>query len=234
MPGNMSCVNKELIDNLPPSTPMRKVTEEDALTGQGQFDKYMRASASQLAIQYDEGRIKGADLAAAMVELIPSMMENANKFVIGEVTAKLEAEKSRYELKIAEFQLLKVQAEVSKMCTEENEMRLTGRVQRGKLRAEAGLIETQEKELKANGKSKRALEAVQIESAKEQVLLYRAQTKSFVNKSKNDTFKTVSNMWTVFISEVYDGVGNTPSVLAADGPQGMNQLVNSVRTSVGV
>ena len=98
MAGNMTCVDKDVINNLPPSEPMGIVTEEDALLGKGQFDKYMRASVNQLTRQYDEGRIKGADIASALVEMIPPMMDVANKFVLGEVTAKLAAQKARYEI----------------------------------------------------------------------------------------------------------------------------------------
>ena len=209
MAGNLTCVDKDIINTLPPSEPMGIVTEEDALKGKGQFDKYMRATVNQLTRQYDEGRIKGADIANALVELIPPMMENANKFVLGEVNAKLAAHKARYELKIAEYQLLKIQAEVSKLCTEENEMILTGKVQRGKLRAEISkveqetkLIKTQDSELVKNGASKRALEEQQKKVAAEQINLYRAQGKGFADKNRNDTFKTIMNSWAVYATEV--------------------------------
>jgi hypothetical protein len=224
MAGNMTCVDKDIVDNLPPSPKMGIVTEEDAKTGKGQFDKYMRAVVSQLGVQYDEGRIKGADLANAFVEVIPPMMESANKFVLGEVAARLAADKAKFDLKIAEYQLLKVQAEVSKLCTEENEMKLTGKVQRGKLRAETELIETQESELKKNGASKRALEGAQKKVADEQVNLYRAQGKGFADKNRNDTFKTVMNAWAVDAVEVREEV-HPPAHL--DGPNIDNTLATA-------
>ncbi|RLE58405.1 MAG: hypothetical protein DRJ35_07965 [Thermoprotei archaeon] len=124
------------------------VTEEDTVSGKGQFDKYMRAGNNQLTLQYKEGRIKGADYATAFITMQDNMMTQANNFVLGEFDARVKAlliaaqieemqldgyvkrsllylqlEESAMKVRLLEEQIQKTANETQLIATQEAELR---------------------------------------------------------------------------------------------------------------
>jgi len=207
---------------------IKVVTEEDPVEGQGQFDRYMRAVGNQLEIQYKKGRIKGAELSATFNELIPPMMDEANKFVIAEYQTRAQVEKIKIELGIAlreselKLKLLAAQVADTRMATELKRQQVL------LAQAETSLKCTQQSELVLNGVSKRALEAAQAETAREQVNLYKQQAKSFENKDANDTFKTLMNGYAVVVSEAGEPVAINVGV------SGIDDTADLMRGKVGL
>ena len=63
------------------------------------------------------------------------------------------------------------------------------------------------------------------------VTLYGEQAKSFVHKSQGDVFKTISNMWAVYASEVGVDVNTSPSVMAGSN---MDNLIRSAGQPVSL
>ncbi len=75
-----------------PAATIGMVTQENPVTGLGQFDRYMRAGANQLQIQYEAGRIKGAEYSAAFIQMQEGMMREANGFILGKYQADVQAQ----------------------------------------------------------------------------------------------------------------------------------------------
>lgn len=211
----------ELPDGLPEiEMPTIGTVTEEAVDGNGVFDIYMRAGMNQLETQYKEGRIKGADYAATFLGMTELMMTQANKFVIDEYTARVQGIQAELAIAMFEYQYLSAQYDAA-----------LKRAQATKAINESALICQQKEELRYNGRSKRKLETAQEKVACAQISLYDEQSASFNKKSANETFKTISNMWTIFISEVNDNPENVPDVLAGSE---MQKLIDSARTKVGV
>jgi len=137
------------------------VTEEDPVLGKGQFDKYMRATANQIDIEYQLGRIKGADIAALWGELLPHMMAEANKFVIAEHASRINAETEAIKIEeiraegILKRQLLSVQIASETMKIRHLQLQMDETL------AKTQLVTTQETEARKSGISKRMLEKYQ-------------------------------------------------------------------------
>jgi len=191
--------------------PTVKDVTEEIVSGNGVFDVYMKAGKNQLDTQYKLGRIKGSDYTAAYVAMQELMMTEANKFVLA--LAKLDMESKMLPLEIE-----KAKKEIA-----------TAQLNANKLEAEAELVLTQTAELTANGTSKRKVESADICVKDAMSKLYMKQAEGFDDKARNDAAKTISNMWTIFISEVYDGVEATPGVLGANG---MNTMLNDLGNKV--
>jgi hypothetical protein len=104
-------------------------------------------------------------------------------------------------------------AETSFICTQEREAVLTGEAQRAKIEQERKLIEVQAKELELNGASKRKIEAKEVLLKEQMIKLYKAQADGFDDKARNEAARTVSNMWSVFASEVGLEAAGTPRFL---------------------
>ncbi len=176
------------------------VTEEDPETGSGQFDRYMRAGTNQLQIQYDLGRIKGPDFAIAFVALQELMMVQGNKFILDKYTAEVMAHKTyleideirekgklerksielnilkgEMELRHLELQMDKTKNEAQLICTQEEELRKNGEVNRRKTEEEIDLIERQETELKLNGTENRLKTKEEVLKIKEEIDLLQTQ-----------------------------------------------------------
>ncbi len=139
------------------------VTEEDTVTGKGQFDKYMRAGVNQLNLQYKEGRIKGADYAAAFIAMQDNMMAQANSFVLGEFDSRVKS-----LLAAAQIEEMQLDGYVKRsllyLQLEESAMKvrlLEEQVQ--KTANETQLIATQEEELRKDGETNRLLTSTKIE-----------------------------------------------------------------------
>lgn len=139
------------------------VTEEDPVTGKGQFDKYMRAGNNQLDIQYTRGRIKGAEYAASFVAMQESMMGQSNSFIIEEFKTRVLAYKTAFEISEAkakgklERQLLAVQ-----IAKEEMGIRLI-MTQMEEVKQNISLSCMQEAEASANGVNQRAVGQADID-----------------------------------------------------------------------
>ncbi len=187
------------------------VTTED-IDGTGAFDIYMRAGMNQLMTQYEEGRIKGADFAAAYVAMVELMMTEANKFVLGLVQAEIAAA-------LFPMQYMSVAHEAS---LKDAQVRKT--------KHESDLICQQMAELKVNGASKRSLEDAQTKVACQQIILYEAQAKGFADKNRNDTFKTVMNSWAIDAVEVNPSP-NSPGPLL--GPA-IGTTLSSAKAQAGI
>ena len=167
-----------------PKIPTVKDVTTEAIDGTGVFDIYMRAGMNQLNTQYDKGRIKGADFAAAYIAQMQLMMTEANKFVLGLAQAEMSLLMFEQQYMGAAYDALAKEAQAKK------------------LKFDSDLVCQQVAELKLNGASKRNLEAAQRDGACQQVDLYKAQAKGFADKNRNDTFKTVMNAWAINAVEV--------------------------------
>ena len=170
------------------------------------FKIIMDEARRELDIEYNRDRIKGADYTAQIAEDIREAMKASVMSGLG--MGKLEAETI-----LSRKQVLKTIAETSFICTQESEAVLTGNAQRAKIKEETRLIKVQAEELKLNGISKRAVEAKEIELKEQMKLLYKAQADGFDDKGSNEAARTVSNMWSVFASEVGLEAAGVPSFL---------------------
>jgi len=143
--------------NPDPAEEIGIVTEEDPVTGRGQFDKYMRAGNNQIDIQYNLGRIKGAEYANAFVQMQDNMMTQANGFVLGEFKTRIEA-----DLVSAQIEEMQLDGEVKRTLVQaqilETEMKIRLLAEQiDKVKNETQLIATQEEELRKNGAFDRAV-----------------------------------------------------------------------------
>jgi len=170
------------------------------------FKIIMDEARRELDIEYNRDRIKGADYTAQIAEDIREAMKASVMSGLG--MGKLEAETI-----LSRKQVLKTIAETSFICTQESEAVLTGNAQRAKIKEETRLIKVQAEELRLNGISKRAVEAKEIELKEQMKLLYKAQADGFDDKGSNEAARTVSNMWSVFASEVGLEAAGVPSFL---------------------
>ncbi len=192
--------------------PTVKDITTEAINGTGVFDIYMRAGLNQLMTQYDAGRIKGADFAAAYVAQVELMMTEANKFVLG---------LAQTQIAIAMFDQQYLGQAYDALAKESAAK---------KAKHESDLICQQVAELKANGASKRSLENAQRLAACEQIELYKAQAGGFEDKNRNDTFKTVMNAWAVHAVEVDPNV----KVLTQLGNSEMNYAIADAKAKAGL
>lgn len=97
--------------------PVAKLTNEDLTTGElsgsGTFDVLMRAFKAHLQVEFDKGRITGAEYTKAYIALTESAMAQGVNFLVNRdqaywaaVTAQLGALQARTVLKTAQMQLV--------------------------------------------------------------------------------------------------------------------------------
>lgn len=168
-------------DEIPEISPDDVTTE--VVDGTGVFDIYMRAGMNQLDTQWKAGRIKGADYAAAYIETMKLMMEQANMFVVQTFDSKMKARMFGYELHKSKYAAVLAEASAKKMA------------------AEADLICNQIAELQANGREERALKKAQTNTQMKQVNLYDRQIKGYDETALNASGKTIMDAWAVQLVE---------------------------------
>ncbi len=159
------------------------VTEE-ILAGEGVFDIYMRAGSNQLQSQYDAGRIKGAEYAAAYIQMMELMMTQANMFVVQIFDSQMKA-------KMFPHQMLEIKYKAALYAYQAEEIQSKTYTNR-----------QQVAELKANGAVERTLKASQIGVQEQQAQLYERQMKGFDDKNRNDAFKTTMDAWAIQSVEI--------------------------------
>ncbi len=148
------------------------IVTEEIIAGNGQFDKYMRAIVNQIEIQFDAGRIKGADIASLFGELIPNMMAEANKYILAEYAENIKADMTAIQIEemqskgLLERELLSVQIVKEQMAIRLMQLEMDASI------AKTQLLTTQEKEARLDGKSKRMVNTKQANEliAKTQLL----------------------------------------------------------------
>jgi len=200
------------------------VTEID-VDGKGVYDNYMNASYQQLNRLYKEGKIKGAEFAAAMVAASEAMMKEANAFVLAQYSAELAFEKAKLEVKLLAQKLVSEQLQQQLLATQEEESRKTGK-------AERALKTVQAQELIENGKSKRALEDGQNNVATQQCNLYEAQADGFKDKLMNDAYRTTMNGWAVSASELENT--KVPAPLTGGTVAGIDGVIQKALQKAGI
>ncbi len=163
----------------PPVIPTAADVTTEAVDGTGVFDVYMRAGMNQLETQYQLGRIKGADYAAAYVAQIQLMMTEANKFVIGMVQAEIAAKLFDQQYLGAAYDALVKEASVHEM------------------KSKGDLLCQQIAELKENGKVERELKMAQKQTQIQQAALYKRQITGYNEKNKNENAKMLLDAWAV-------------------------------------
>lgn len=95
--------------------PVRKLTNEDLTTrvvgGDGTFDALMAGFSAHLKIEYEKGRITGAEYTKAFIALTEGAMANAVQYLLGRdnafwqaVTAQAQAITARVQLETAKVQ----------------------------------------------------------------------------------------------------------------------------------
>lgn len=223
---NGGCEDYEVeIPELPSDLPELEIPEigvvtTEAVDGTGVFDIYMRAGMNQLDSQYKAGRIKGADYAAAYIAMTELMMTQSNKFVIDKYTAELQSIQAQIAIELYKLQYLSAGYEAA-----------LKKSQAEKAKFESDLICQQIAELKLNGQSKRSLETAQEAVACSQKDLYIEQASSFNKKSANETLKTMSNMWAVYIAEIdNDALASPTNIIGND----MEVTIESMKGKVGL
>ena len=257
------------------------VTEEDPKTGNGQFDRYMRAGTNQLQLQYDLGRIKGPDFAIAFIAMQELMMVQGNKFILDKYAAEVMAHKTyleihemrekgklerklielnilkgEMELRHTELQMDKTKNEAQLICTQEEELRKNGEVNRRKTeeeidlitrqetelklngiesrlktKEEVDLLQTQDSELKSNGSVERALKGAQTSTQGAQAALYGRQVTGYDEKNKNENAKMLLDAWAVQAVEEPDP--SQYKILNLASPK-IDPLVDSIKSGTGL
>lgn len=102
--------------------PVRKLTNEDLTTrvvgGDGTFDALMAGFSAHLKIEYEKGRITGAEYTKAFIALTEGAMANAVQYLLGRdnafwqaVTAQAQAITARVQLETAKVQYAALQLE---------------------------------------------------------------------------------------------------------------------------
>lgn len=150
---------------------------EVVIDGSGAFDVFMRAGATQLQTQYDAGRIKGADYAAAYIQMMELMMTQAVAFI----AKKFEIETSAA---LFESQYFKSAFDA-----------LTAKYAAGKMIADSHLTMVQACELPLNGAADRILKEEQAKTQAKSVDLYDRQIKGYDEKHLESVFKTTMDAW---------------------------------------
>lgn len=196
------------------TSPVMGVVTEEVVTGKGVFDVYMRAAKAQLDEEYKKTRIKGADYAMACVQLIDKMMMQANQYVIGEFTTKLDAD-------------MKIQMFPYQMATLRYDTALKEAMV-GEMMAKSQLTCTQTTELVMNGEKDRALKTSQIAVQDAQKKLYERQTKGFDDKRDNDNLKIVTDSWAVQATEMNEAGTSIMNILDVNGNGTLNTKLTNV------
>lgn len=102
--------------------PVRKLTNEDLTTrvvgGDGTFDALMAGFGAHLKVEYDKGRITGAEYTKAFIALTEGAMANAVQYLLGRdsafwqaVAAQAAAITARVQLETAKVQYAAMQLE---------------------------------------------------------------------------------------------------------------------------
>lgn len=102
--------------------PVRKLTNEDLTTrvvgGDGTFDALMAGFSAHLKIEYEKGRITGAEYTKTFIALTEGAMANAVQYLLGRdnafwqaVTAQAQAITARVQLETAKVQYAALQLE---------------------------------------------------------------------------------------------------------------------------
>lgn len=198
-------------DELDGITPL-DVTEE-AITGAGVFDVYMRAGMAQLDTQWTKGRIKGADYAKAYIANTQLMMTQANQFVIAEFEAEMKAKMFGYQLAAIKYDALIKESQAKES------------------QAKVDLLCQQIAELKANGAVERSLKQSQIQTQAKQAELYDRQIQGYNEKNANDNAKTLFDAWAVQAVEEPDPLTYMVGPLTVGG--GLDNFARKVKSNGG-
>jgi len=183
----------------------------EVVDGDGAFDKFMTAGNAQLQSQYEAGRIKGADYAAAYIQMMELMMTQANGFILGRFQAEVQALVAPYNAMSAQYQAA-----------------MSG-YQAAKTLEDAKLTKTQVKELQANGAQDRTLKRSQVGVQEQQAQLYERQIKGFDDKARNDAMKIAMDAWAVQAVEIDDTGASLIDFLAPAGtPVGSGDIALSI------
>lgn len=100
--------------------PVSRLTNDDLTTGtidgSGTFDALMRGFKAHLTIEYEKGRITGADFTKAYTALVEGAMSNATQFLLGRDQAYWQAVAAQLQARLAEIGVVtaRVQLETAK------------------------------------------------------------------------------------------------------------------------
>lgn len=164
-------------DVTPPDAPTVGDITEVVLDGNGAFDVFMRAGSAQLQSQYDAGRIKGADFAAAYIQMMQLMMTNATQFVLKKFEVEMAGEMFKVQYLKGAYDAITAEYTANKMM------------------ADAYLTKVQACELPLNSAADRILKEEQAKSQAKSVDLYDRQIKGFDDKNQEGIFKIIMDSW---------------------------------------
>ena len=164
-------------DVTPPEPPEISDVTEVLISGSGAFDVFMRAGSTQLQTQYDAGRIKGADFAAAYVQMMQLMMTSAIEFVLKKFETEMAGELFKSQYMKAAFEALTAQQSANKMI------------------ADAYLTKVQACELPLNSAADRILKEEQAKAQAKSVDLYDRQIQGFDDKAQESILKIIMDSW---------------------------------------
>ena len=208
-------------DITPPEAPSSSDITEEVLSGGGVFDSFMRAGSNQLQSQYDAGRIKGADYAAAYIQMMELMMTQANMFVLKKFESEVAASMFKAQYQKAMFDVITAEYQANKMI------------------ADAHLTSVQACELPLNSAADRILKEEQAKAQAKTVDLYNRQIKGFDEKNTEAIFKIIMDAWAAQGVEITaiqaDSVLNSLSSAATSPKPGtIDQRVATMMTKAGI
>ncbi len=183
-----------------------------------EFRRIMGAIRCELDIEYDKGRIKGADYALMIEKLMDPIMGKAIQYTIEFSKTELEVMMLQHQLSTAgdlhrmemdlkqmnlvhteaqahltKAQVLETKAKADLVCAQEVKME----TEIMKLTADMDLVCTQIGELKLNGTAERKLKDAQTVVQGKQGALYDRQRTGFDDKARNDASKILQDAWAV-------------------------------------
>lgn len=191
------------------TAPDANTVTEEVVDGNGVFDIYMRAGMNQLNTQYTEGRIKGADYAAAYIAMTELMMTQANAFVVQIFEAEMKAKMFGVQFYKAKYDALLAESQAKKMAFD------------------ADFVCQQIAELKANGETERGLKKSQTNVQVKQADLYTRQITGYNEKHQGDVAKVLFDAWAVQAVEEPYVTYQIDNLLSEQ----MNDMVNQMRNS---
>ena len=171
----------------------------------GQYDKYMNAEFQQLLRLYDEGRIKGAEFAAAMVQASNFMMQNANQFVIAKYQADIQLAALEAEL-VDKKEQAAIQTELLKLQVKQAQIQNELAIEKIRTeRLQQQLLVTQESELRKTGPVQRANTMAQTKISENQAKLTATQASELIkNGQSKRALENGQNKVTAAQCELYE------------------------------
>lgn len=176
--------------------------------GTGVFDTLISAINSNIKIQYDEGRLSGADYASVYLGSMQSAIAQSMQFILSEKAIEADVANKEKQLEILQKQLETEEFKVNELLP----------LQKAKMEEEIDLLQTQESEMLLNGASSRALQDERTKTqehitdkAEQDALL--ASANAYIADATKDNKVSISD------NELAVSTGTVPHKISISGHQ---------------